>query len=158
MKPPDAVLWDLIRQWVAKADVDYRTAERLVNDSDPIREAIAFHCQQAVEKYVKALLVSLQIEFPKTHDLEELLRVHSDVRDSAETELEYYPVRLHLLSEHGLDMFDKGVEVCPFAGCRKAVAGESAHIGNDFIYTLDLVDYQVEAFCDFIVFNLPSAR
>ena len=50
MKPPDAVLWDHIRQRVAKAEVDYRTAERLATDSDPIRESIAFHCQQAVEK------------------------------------------------------------------------------------------------------------
>ena len=73
MKPPDAVLWDHVRQWVAKAEVDYRTADRLVRDPDPIRESIAFHCQQAVEKYLKALLVSLRIEFPKTHDLEGLL-------------------------------------------------------------------------------------
>jgi HEPN domain-containing protein len=73
MKPPDAVLRDHVRQWIAKADVDYRTAERLVRDADPIRESIAFHCQQAAEKYLKALLVSLQVEFPKTHDLEELL-------------------------------------------------------------------------------------
>jgi len=28
MKPPDAVRWDHIRQWVAKAEADYRTAER----------------------------------------------------------------------------------------------------------------------------------
>ena len=44
MKPPDAVLRDHIRQWIAKADVDYRTAERLVKDADPIPESIAFHC------------------------------------------------------------------------------------------------------------------
>jgi HEPN domain-containing protein len=88
MKPPDAVRWDHIRQWVAKAEVDYRTAERLVTDSDPIRESIAFHCQQAVEKYLKALLVSLQIEFPKTHDLEELLDLLIPVRPAVAADLE----------------------------------------------------------------------
>ena len=36
-------------------------------------EATAFHCQQAVEKYLKALLVRHQIEFPKTHDIGRLL-------------------------------------------------------------------------------------
>ena len=37
------------------------------------REIIAFHCQQAVEKYLKALLVRRQVEFPKTHDIAKLL-------------------------------------------------------------------------------------
>ena len=37
------------------------------------REIIAFHCQQAAEKYLKAYLVRHQIEFPKTHDLAKLL-------------------------------------------------------------------------------------
>jgi len=40
---------------------------------DRFREIIAFHCQQAVEKYLKALLVRHQIEFPKTHDIAKLL-------------------------------------------------------------------------------------
>jgi HEPN domain-containing protein len=37
------------------------------------REIVAFHCQQAVEKYLKALLVRRQIEFPKTHNIAKLL-------------------------------------------------------------------------------------
>ncbi|MCX6638775.1 MAG: HEPN domain-containing protein [Acidobacteria bacterium] len=49
--------------------MDYRAAERLVADSEPIREAIAFHCQQAAEKYVKAFLVRHQVEFPKTQNV-----------------------------------------------------------------------------------------
>jgi HEPN domain-containing protein len=31
--------------------------------------AIGFHCQQACEKYLKAVLVRHQFNFPKTHDL-----------------------------------------------------------------------------------------
>ena len=72
MKPPEAVLL-LVRQWLGKGDIDYRTAERLLRDDDPIRESIAFHCQQAVEKYLKAVLVSRQVEFPKTHSIARLL-------------------------------------------------------------------------------------
>ncbi|OGC07186.1 hypothetical protein A2526_03095 [candidate division WOR-1 bacterium RIFOXYD2_FULL_36_8] len=34
---------------------------------------IAFHCQQAIEKYLKALLICFGINFPKTHDLLNLL-------------------------------------------------------------------------------------
>jgi hypothetical protein len=39
-----------------------------------------FPLQQDAEKYLKAFLVSLQIEFPKTHDLEELLELLAPVR------------------------------------------------------------------------------
>jgi len=88
MKPPDEVLRDHMRQWIAKADVDYQTAEWLLKAPDPIRESIAFHCQQAVEKYLKALLVSLRVEFPKTHDLEELLDLLTPVLPDVATELD----------------------------------------------------------------------
>ena len=88
MKQPEVVLRDLVRQWFAKAELDYRAAERLVRDPEPLREIIAFHCQQAAEKYLKALLVSLQIEFPKTHDLEELLELLAPVRPDVAAMLE----------------------------------------------------------------------
>jgi HEPN domain-containing protein len=68
MKQPEQVLRDLVEQWIAKADVDYRAAQRLVADSEPIREVIAFHRQQATEKYVKAFLVRHQVEFPRTRN------------------------------------------------------------------------------------------
>lgn len=32
-------------------------------------DTVCFHCQQCAEKYLKALLVSRGIAFPKTHDL-----------------------------------------------------------------------------------------
>jgi hypothetical protein len=55
MKPPDRVLFELVGQWVAKADIDYRTAQRLRNDAEPIRESVAFHCRQSVKKYLKGV-------------------------------------------------------------------------------------------------------
>lgn len=73
MKPPDNALQLLVRQWVNKAEIDYQTAELLLSAGEPIREAVAFHCQQVVEKYLKALLVSRQVEFPKTHSIAQLL-------------------------------------------------------------------------------------
>ena len=62
MKLPDDVVKSLVQQWTAKTDIDLRLAESLLRDPDPIREAIAFHCQQATEKYLKALLVSRRIK------------------------------------------------------------------------------------------------
>jgi HEPN domain-containing protein len=73
MKPPDIALRGLVLQWLDKAAADLDAAEQLCVQGDRLREIIAFHCQQAVEKYLKALLVRHQIEFPKTHDIAKLL-------------------------------------------------------------------------------------
>ncbi len=73
MRPPDEVLRELVQDWVRKAALDYRTVERLMQDQDRLREIIAFHCQQAVEKYLKTFLVRHQLEFPKTHNIRQLL-------------------------------------------------------------------------------------
>jgi HEPN domain-containing protein len=79
MKLPDETLASLVRQWNAKAEVNYQTAERLLQDDEPIRESIAFHCQQTAEKYLKAFLVSQHVEFPKTHSIGRLLDLVSGV-------------------------------------------------------------------------------
>lgn len=73
MKPPDAAIRELVRQWLDKAAADFDAAEQLSSEGGRFREIVAFHCQQAVEKYLKALLVRHQIEFPKTHDIAKLL-------------------------------------------------------------------------------------
>jgi predicted nucleotidyltransferase len=52
----------------ALGDVHY-PVDVIVMSSERFREIVAFHCQQAVEKFLKALLVRRQIEFPKTHDI-----------------------------------------------------------------------------------------
>jgi HEPN domain-containing protein len=36
---------------------------------------VCFHCQQAAEKYAKAILQEVGAAVPKTHDLEELLNL-----------------------------------------------------------------------------------
>ena len=85
MKPPEEALRELVAQWLEKADRDYAAAEQLLVQGDRFREIIAFHCQQAVEKYLKALLVRQQVEFPKTHDIRALLglvaEVHPDLAE-----------------------------------------------------------------------------
>ena len=50
-----------------------------MRDDEPIRESIAFHCQQTAEKYLKAFLVWRQVEFPKTHSIGQLLDLVSAV-------------------------------------------------------------------------------
>jgi HEPN domain-containing protein len=71
---PDTVL--VLREWIEKADADLHVAEQMAAEAAVnlrVREIVGFHCQQAAEKYLKALLTRHQIEFPKTHDLQVLL-------------------------------------------------------------------------------------
>lgn len=57
------------REWVRKAEADYRGALRLASADEPFHDLVAFHCQQSAEKYLKALMEELGQHVPKTHDL-----------------------------------------------------------------------------------------
>ncbi|MDY7011933.1 MAG: HEPN domain-containing protein [Planctomycetota bacterium] len=73
MRPPDQVKVELVSQWLAKADQDIQASEALLAAAPPFLYPACFHAQQAAEKYLKALLTWHQIEFPKTHAIEQLL-------------------------------------------------------------------------------------
>jgi len=61
-------------QWIDKADHDLLAAEHIMTlEGSELTDIVCFHCQQCAEKYVKALLVSVGVHFPKTHDLRLLL-------------------------------------------------------------------------------------
>jgi HEPN domain-containing protein len=61
-------------EWVEKAEGDWNAARQLNRvRKDPNYDSVCFHCQQSVEKYLKARLEEAGINFPKTHDLIKLL-------------------------------------------------------------------------------------
>jgi HEPN domain-containing protein len=72
MKPPESEIRRLVAGWLDKAELDFKTVTRLAGE-DEFRDVVAFHAQQAVEKYLKALLTFHQIESPKTHIINRLL-------------------------------------------------------------------------------------
>ncbi len=64
----------LTREWVAKAEGDFATAQReLRARKAPNYDAACFHAQQCAEKYLKALLQEEDRPFGKTHNLPTLL-------------------------------------------------------------------------------------
>src|SRR5258708_1970918 len=86
MKPLDPDLESLLRQWIEKADADLEAARELASNaasSAGLRHIVGFHCQQCVEKYLKALLTYYQVEFPKTHQIRRLLILVSGVNPEA---------------------------------------------------------------------------
>lgn len=56
-------------RWLAIADQDIAAVALCLNAPNPLMAVAAYHCQQAVEKIAKALLVAADLSFPKTHDL-----------------------------------------------------------------------------------------
>lgn len=63
----------LISEWIEKADHDLGSAKLIYLHIPQYFDTIAFHCQQATEKYLKAILVCLDLEFQRSHNLIYLL-------------------------------------------------------------------------------------
>lgn len=63
----------LTMEWIKKAEGDYLVAKREFKATPPVYEAVCFHAQQCIEKYMKAVLQENNIEFERTHDLGSLL-------------------------------------------------------------------------------------
>ncbi|MCX7838134.1 MAG: HEPN domain-containing protein [Anaerolineae bacterium] len=69
---------EILADWINKAEGDYNTARReLTARRKPNYDAVCFHAQQCAEKYLKAFLVSHEIDPPRTHNLIELLKLCS---------------------------------------------------------------------------------
>ena len=100
MKPPDQVKYRILVEWLRKADDDIAVAERLLSDEVAFPNAVTFHCQQAAEKYIKAFLVWYEIDFPKTHDLEELL----DLAETSNRDLAASLRNVIVLTPYGVEL------------------------------------------------------
>ena len=64
----------ITQEWIAKAEEDYLVATRELEANPPALDAVCFHAQQCIEKYMKAILQEKEIEFEKIHDLDVLLQ------------------------------------------------------------------------------------
>jgi len=87
MKPPDEqVRRRLVDEWLRKAETDLRAAQVLLSCDPPLPYPSCFSSQQATEKFLKAFLVHSQVDFPKTHDIQQLLDlaepIHADLAHS----------------------------------------------------------------------------
>ena len=66
----------LVAEWVEKAEADYQSAVALQRRrKEPLPDIVCYHCQQCVEKYLKAYLIAQGSIPPRIHDLEDLLHL-----------------------------------------------------------------------------------
>jgi hypothetical protein len=64
---------DAVADWLAVVDDDLRQVVNNLYGPMPSLIGAAYHCQQAAEKLVKAVLVEASTAFPKTHDIAAML-------------------------------------------------------------------------------------
>lgn len=63
---------ELVREWLTWASVDLESVRLLLQRDPPILPTGCFHCQQAIEKSLKGLLLLHDQRPPRTHDLADL--------------------------------------------------------------------------------------
>lgn len=119
MRPPEQIKREILQNWLTKACHDLEVAQYLVSGGASCFNAVGFHSQQAAEKYLKALLVWHEVEFARTHDLDELLDLVATV-DANVSE----PLRDCIgLTDYGVDIRYPGDTVeLTFERAKQAVA------------------------------------
>jgi HEPN domain-containing protein len=66
---------DLAKVLARKAEGDAKVARKLAPDSEIDDEAVGFHAQQAIEKWLKAVMALQGLEEARIHDLGRLLEI-----------------------------------------------------------------------------------
>ena len=66
-----------IQNWLSKAENDLKVAEIVLESEEEKKpfDTVCFHCQQAVEKWLKAYLIYLDVMFPRTHSAAQLIEL-----------------------------------------------------------------------------------
>jgi HEPN domain-containing protein len=75
-------------EWLLHAESDLRYAKLGQDQPAILQNQVAFHAEQAAEKALKAVLVHMGVEFPRTHDLQSLLLMLRDNGISVQSVIE----------------------------------------------------------------------
>ena len=70
---------EFVQKWILRAQSDLKTAKDEILMKDPATDTICFHCQQSVEKYLKAFLTFYKIRVGKTHNLALLIKICKEI-------------------------------------------------------------------------------
>jgi HEPN domain-containing protein len=98
-------IFDDISPWIIKGDHDLGTAKITYLHIPEYLDTVVFHCQQAVEKYLKAYQIYLEIPIKRTHDLVYLIDIISQKDETylklydTVSELESYAVEIRYPNE-----------------------------------------------------------
>ncbi len=96
-----------VSEFIRNAEEDYLTAMQLEPDTTP--NSVAFHCQQCIEKYLKALMIQRDLAPGRIHDLIALARGTADV----EPAVKHLEPQLAVLNPYAVDARYPGLEATP---------------------------------------------
>lgn len=107
---------DYIKKWIIKALEDFKVAkhELDLDEGEIATGAVCFHCQQCVEKLLKAYLISKNADFGKIHDLKLLLKFCTEqdpkFDDISVGNLTFYAVEVRYPDEYYIPSVDEAKE------------------------------------------------
>jgi len=86
----------VMQQWIQRADIDIRAAEVLLDyKTDNFCDVVCFHCQQCIEKLLKASLIAIGRKPPKIHDLGQLALLIIEIK----ADLQLNPSEFDILTD-----------------------------------------------------------
>ncbi len=103
-------------KWIIKAKEDFKVVKHEMGlpKEEIASSAVCFHCQQFVEKLLKAYLTYKGIDFGKTHNLEFLLEIcknqDSDFEGLDVGNLTFYAVEVRYPDEFYIPSFEETKE------------------------------------------------
>jgi len=116
--------------WIFFADKDIGAAEFLLNNAEFTGE-VAFLCQQAVEKYLKAALFELKIPIQKTHNI---LKLYTELKEFKNWEIDETLLDdlcdLYIESRYPTDIAILGGEILPSVEDARSYLDFAKNIAN----------------------------
>lgn len=64
---------DAVIIWINRAENDLKIGKDELATEEPATDAVCFHMQQCCEKYLKVFLIFHGEEYPRTHDIAQLI-------------------------------------------------------------------------------------
>lgn len=89
------------KKWILLANGDLKTAQDEFKSENPVTNAVCFHAQQCVEKYLKAYLTLHNQPFRKTHDIAELIELCKKVDGNFDS---LYDLSAHKLTRYAVEV------------------------------------------------------
>jgi HEPN domain-containing protein len=79
---------EFARDWLRRAKSNLERARVGKTKDEILYEDLCFDCQQSAEKVIKALLISIDKEFPPTHSIARLLEIVSETKTEIPAEIQ----------------------------------------------------------------------
>jgi HEPN domain-containing protein len=89
------------RNWIRKAENDLKIGKDEMKTDNPATDAVCFHMQQCVEKYLKSYLIFNSKEFRRTHDIAELIDYCSEINPEFQ---ELYKMNADKLTKYSVEI------------------------------------------------------